>query len=108
MLQETGSLLFYQLSYHVTQNGSNGIEPLIRSTNIIQPVVIEKYLLYDKYRNGLAEFRSSFHYTEAERNDFSREQEVYNIRRIILHKSPNDTERCESQILEWARFRGGI
>lgn len=56
MLEKPYCLLLNKLSNHITQNGSNCIEPLIRCANIREADVVEENLLHDENCNGLAKF----------------------------------------------------
>jgi len=62
MLQEAHSLLLDELGDHVAEYRSNGIKALVGMANVSKPSVIEKYLLYYEYRDGLAQLRSGLHY----------------------------------------------
>lgn len=108
VLEQPDCLLLDQLSDHVAKDSAHSIESLICRTNIRQANVIEKDLLHNENRNGLAEFRPGLHYTKAERNNLSGEEEVDDVRRVILDQGSDDAERCETEILERARFRGRV
>jgi hypothetical protein len=108
VLQKAGSLLLNKLGDHVTENSSNSIEPFICGANIVQPMIIEEYLLHNEYGDRLAELRASFHDSEAKRDDLCREKEVDHIGGIVLDKGTNDSQRGQSQIFEGPRFRGSI
>lgn len=56
-------------------------------------MIVEKDFLDDKYSHGLAELRTSLHDSEAERDDFGRQEEVDHVGRVVLDKSTNDSER---------------
>lgn len=102
MLQETHSLLLDQLGDHVAEYRPNRVEALVGMTNISKPSIIEKYLLYDEYCNGLAQLRTSFHDPQAQGNDFRRQQEIDNLSGVILDQGANDTQRSQAEILEWS------
>ncbi len=104
VLEQPDCLLLDELSDHVAEDSAHSIETLIRRTNIRQANVIEKNLLHDENRDGLTKFRSGLHNTKAERNDLGGEEEVDDVRRVILDQGSDDAERCEAQILERARF----
>jgi len=79
VLEESCRLLFDKLRDHVAQHRSNSVESLIGGTNIIQPMIIEKDLLYNEYSNRLAKLRARLHDSKAERDDFGREEEVDDV-----------------------------
>ena len=104
MLQKTGRLLLNKLGDHVAENSSDCIEPFICGTNIIQSMIIKEYLLHNEYCDRLAELRACFHDSKAKRDDFCCEEEVDDIRGIILDKSSNDSQRGQSQVFEGPRL----
>jgi hypothetical protein len=65
MLQQTHRLLVNQLSNHITEYGTDGVEALVSLADVLQAHVIKQDLLNDEDSNGLAELRSSLHDTEA-------------------------------------------
>lgn len=108
MLQEPCSLLLNQLVHHVAQHRPNRIEALVCRTDIVQAMIVEKNLLDNEDGDSLAELGSSLHNAQAERNDLGSKEKIDHIRAIVLHQSPDDAQRCKTEILEWARFRGGV
>jgi hypothetical protein len=92
MLEQSCCLLFYELRYHIAEDGSNSIKPFIRSTDVVQAMIIEKNLLDNENSDCLAELRASFHYPKTQWNDFSCEKEVDNIRGIVFDKSTNNSQ----------------
>ena len=76
MLEEASGLLLHQLSHHVAENGSNRVEALVSSTDVVEPVVIEKDFLNNENGNRLAEFRARLHYPETEWDDLCGKEEV--------------------------------
>lgn len=87
MLQKSGCLLFDQLSDHVAQNSSHSIESLICGTNIVESMVVKQDLLNNEDGHGFAQLRTSFHNPQTQRNDLRCEQEVDDIRGIVLNQS---------------------
>jgi hypothetical protein len=65
MLQQPHRLLVNQLSNHITEYSTDGVEALVSLADVLQAHVIEQDLLNDEDSNGLAELRSSLHDTEA-------------------------------------------
>lgn len=65
MLQKAHRLLVDQLSNHVAQHRSDGIEALVSLANVLQAHVVKQDLLDDEDGNCLAELRTSLHDTEA-------------------------------------------
>lgn len=108
MLEQSDRLLLNQLSDHIAKDSAYSIESLICRTNVRQANVIEKDLLYNENGNGLAQFRTGLHDAETERNDLGGKEEVDDIRGVILHQGSNDTQRCETEVLERARFGGRV
>lgn len=108
VLKQPGGLLLDQLAHHVTENGADGIEPLISGADVVQAIVVKKYLLHDEYGDSLAELRARLHDAQTERNDFGGQQEVDDFGRVVLYKSANDTETGEAEVLERARFGGRV
>ena len=108
MLQEPDRLLVNELSDHVTKNGANSVESLIGLADVLQSHVIEQDLLNDEDSNGLAEFRSSLHDTEAERDDFRGEEEVDDLCGVILDQSTDDTKRRQAKVFKRPRLRCGV
>jgi len=104
MLQKAHSLLLDQLGDHVAEYRPNGIEALVGMTDVSKSRVIEEYLLYDEYCDGLTELRPGFHDSQAQGDDFRCQQEVDNLSGVILDQSANDTQRSQAEILERSRF----
>ena len=96
MLEESCRLLFHKLRDHVAQYSSDCVESLICCANIIQTMIIKKDLLDNEYSHGLAELRASLHNSEAERDDFGRQEKVDDVGRIVFNKSTDDSERGQS------------
>jgi len=71
-------------------------------------MIIKKDLLDNEYSHGLAELRASLHDSEAERDDFGRQEKVDDVGGIVFNKSTDDSERGQSQIFEGSRLRGGV
>jgi hypothetical protein len=94
-------LLLHQLVDHIAQDRANGVEALISLANIGKTGVIQQNLLDNKYCDGLAELRASFHDTETEWDNLGREKEVDDFRGVILDERSNDTKRCQAKIFEW-------
>lgn len=56
MLQETDSLLLYELIDHVAKNSANCVEALVRLANVRKTNVVEQNLLDNEDSDRLAEF----------------------------------------------------
>lgn len=104
MLQKTCSLLLDELSHHVAQNRANSIKPLVRGADVIEPAVIQQDLLDDEYGHRLTQFRAGLHDTEAEGDNFGREEEVDDFGGVIFHKGTDDSERGQPQVFERPRL----
>lgn len=105
MLQQPGSLLLDQLAYHVTEDGADGVEPLIGGADVVQAIVVKKDLLHNEDGDGLAELRARLHDAQTERNDLGGQQEVDDLGGVILDKGANDTEAGQAEVFEGARLR---
>lgn len=64
--------------------------------------------MYDKDGDRLAELRTGLHNPETERNDFSRQKEVDDLRRVVLDKSANDSEAGKSKVFERTALGGRV
>lgn len=104
MLQEPDGLLVNELSDHITKNSANSVESLVGLADVLQSHVIEQDLLNDEDSNSLAEFRSSLHDTEAERDDLCGEEEVDDFCRVILDQSADDTKRRQAKVFKGSRL----
>jgi hypothetical protein len=56
MLQETDSLLLYELIDHVAKNGANCVKALVRLANIRKTDIVEQNLLNDEDSDRLTKF----------------------------------------------------
>ena len=108
MLEEPNSLLLNQLGDHIAQNGSNSVESLISGTNVGKSDIIKQDLLHNEDGHSFAQLGACLHDTQAKRDDFGGQQEINDIRRVILHQRTDHTEGGQAQVLERARFRSGI
>ena len=79
MLEQSCGLLLNELSYHVTENGSYGVESLVSGANVVETMVIKKNLLDNEDGHSLAELRASLHDSETEWNDLCSQKEVDHI-----------------------------
>lgn len=108
MLEKADSLLLHELSDHVAEDSTHGIESLICSADIAQANVIEENFLHDEDSNSFAQLGTGLHNAKTERDDLRGQQEVNHVRRIIFHQCADDTQRCESEIFKGTGFGGGI
>ena len=92
MLQEPCSLLFDQLSYHIAEDCTNGVEPFIRSADVVQAVIVKEDLLDNEDGHRFAQLRARLHDSKAQRYDFRGQEEVDHVRRIVLDEGSNDTK----------------
>lgn len=104
MLEEPDCLLLHQLRDHIAENGAHSVEPLVRRADIRQANVVQQYFLHDEDRDSLAELGSRLHDAKAEGNNLRSEEEVDNIRRVILHQRTDDAQRGEAEVLEGTRL----
>lgn len=104
MLQESGGLLLDQLRHHVAQDGADGIEPLIRGTDVVESMVIKKNLLYNENGHGLAQLGTRLHDSQAQWDNLRGQEKVDHIRRVILDERSDDTKRGETKVFEGSRL----
>lgn len=79
MLQQSSSLLFNKLIYHITQDSSHSVKSLVRGADVVQSMIVKQDLLHDKNGNGLAEFRAGLHDPQAKGDNLCREEEVDHV-----------------------------
>lgn len=108
MLEKANSLLFNQLRDHIAQNRSDSVESLVSGANVGKPNIIKQDLLDNEDGNSLAQFRTSLHDAQAERDDFGGQEEVNNVRRVILDQCTDHTEGSQTKVFERTRLRSGI
>lgn len=108
VLQEAGRLLLHKLGNHVGEHSANGIESLVGRADVVESAVVEQNLLNNEDGNGLTQFGSSLHDSEAQGDDFGGQQEVDDLGRVILDKSTNDTERGETKVFKGSRLGRGV
>lgn len=102
MLEEADSLGLDEGGNHVGENGANGVEALVRLANVLEAKVVEENLLDNEDGDRLGELRASLHDAEAEGDDLGREEEVDDVRVVVLlDESANDTQRRQAEVLEW-------
>lgn len=70
MFEESYSLCLHKLVDHVTQNGADGVEPLVGVADISQASLIQENLLHDENCYSFRKLRTRLHDTQAERNYF--------------------------------------
>lgn len=104
MLKEASSLRLDKLSNHVAQNRTDGVEALIGGADVVETIVIKQNLLHNEDGNSLAKLGASLHDSQAERNNLGREEEVDDLRRVVLYERSNDTKTRQSEILKWSRL----
>lgn len=104
MLQQPSRLLFHQLSDHVAQDSTDGVEPLVRRADVVETVVVEQYLLHDENGDRLAKLRPRLHDPQAQRDDLCRQEKVDHLGRVILDQGADNTEGGQTEIFEWARL----
>ncbi len=108
MLQEPSRLLLDQLSDHIAQDRTDGVEPLVRRADVVKAVIVEQYLLHDEDGDGFAELRPGLHDAQTQRDDLCRQQKVDHLRRVILDQGADDAERGQAKIFEGARLGGRV
>ncbi len=84
MLEQTHCLGLDQLVDHVAEDGSNGVEPLVRVANVRQPSLVQEDFLDDEDGDSFGQFRASLHDAQAERYDFSGQKEVNDGGVVVL------------------------
>lgn len=108
MLQQPGRLLLDQLRHHVAEDSANSVEPFVRGADVVKPAVIKQYLLNDEDSDSLAKLGTRLHDAQTKRDDLGGQQEVDDLGGIVLNQGTNDAKRGEAQVLEGARFGGGV
>jgi hypothetical protein len=108
VLEQSDSLLFHQLIDHVAEDRTDSIKALIGLADVSETNVVQKDLLHNENGHGLAELRSCLHNAQAKRDDLSSQQEVDDFGGIVLDKGTDDTQRSETEILEWPGLGRGI
>lgn len=61
VLEQACGLLFHKLADHVAKYGADSVEAFIGSTNVVEPIIVEKNLLNYENGDGLGQLRASFH-----------------------------------------------
>lgn len=84
MLEQPHRLLLDELCDHVAQDGADRVESLVGGADICQADIIQQDLLDDKDGHRLAQLRARLHDTQAEGDDLGGEQEVDDVRRVVL------------------------
>lgn len=108
VLKQTSSLLFHQLGDHVAEHCTDRVETLVCGTDVVEPVVVQQYLLNDENSNGLGQLGACLHDSQAQRNDLGGQEKVDNLGRIVLDKGANYSKTGKAKILEGARLGGGV
>lgn len=93
VLKEPDRLLLDKLADHVTEDSANGVEALVSLTDVRKTNVVKENLLYDEDGYGFAELRTCLHDAQAKRDDFGCQEEVDDLRGVVLDKGANDAER---------------
>lgn len=105
MLEQAHRLLLHKLIDHIAEHCADRIKALVRLTNVGQTNIIKQYFLHDEDSHSFAKLRSGLHYSQAEWDDFGSQKEIDHVGGIVLYQGANDTERGESEVLKWTRFR---
>jgi hypothetical protein len=79
MLQKPDRLRIHQIVHHRAQDGADGVESLVRLTDVRQAEIVEQDLLDDEDGDCFREFRSGLHDAEAEGDDLGGEEEVDDV-----------------------------
>jgi hypothetical protein len=109
MLEESDSLALHKLVDHVAEDRADSVKPLVRLADVGEAEVVEEDLLNDEDGNCLGELRAGLHDAEAERDDLGGEEEVDDVRVVVLlYKGANDAERGEPEILERPSLGGRV
>jgi len=108
MLQQPCRLLLNKLRNHIAKHCAYRVETLVCSTDVIQSMVIEKYLLHNEYGHSFAKLGASLHDAQAQRDNFRCKKKVYDIGGVILDKRTDDTEGGQSQVFKRSGLRGSI
>lgn len=108
VLKQPHSLLIHQLSNHVAQHSTHGIESLVCLADILQAHVIEQYLLHDEDCDRFAQLGPRLHNTEAERDDLGGEEEVDDFGAVVFDEGADHAQGGQAKIFEGPGFRGRV
>jgi len=108
VLEQTDGLLLDQLVDHVAKHGADGVEALVRLTDVGQAGIVEQDLLDDEDRDGLAQLGAGLHDAEAQGDDLRREEEVDHLGGVVLDQGPDDAQGSQTEVLKWTRLGGGV
>lgn len=109
MLEQTNCLRLDELGDHVTEHGANCIEAFVGLADVGKAHLVEEDFLDDEYGDRLAEFRAGLHDAQTEGYDLGAEQEVDDIRVVVLFdQGPDHPERGEAEVLERPGLGGRV
>jgi hypothetical protein len=101
-------LLDINLAVKTHQYHSNMGESVVSLAYVAEAGVVKQNFLQDKGGDSLAKLRAALHDSQAQRNNLGGEQEGDDFLLIGLDQSTDDTQRCESQVLEGASLAHGV
>ena len=84
MLEQSHCLTFDKLIHHVTQHRPDCVEPLVSLADVCEAEIVEQNLLDDEDGHRFGELRAGLHNPETEGADLGREEEVDDVRVVIL------------------------
>lgn len=128
MFQQTHGLCLDQTNHHVAEDSANGIEAFIRGTDVSQPRVVEKDLLYNEDCHRLGKLTPGFHDSQTEGNDFRGQKkgdggggiiawpmgrrsvgiDRSTRGRFVLDQGSDDAEGGQSKIFKGSGFGRGV
>ena len=102
--QPSRRLVFYLSQHHVVEDCGDGEESLGGLAQVIEPRVVQQYLLYDESRNGLTELGTTLHYAKAERYDLCLQQEADDFGVVNFDEGAYHAQRSQPQVLKTPSF----
>jgi len=90
VLQQPHRLLIHKLRNHIREHRAHSVEALVRLADILQAHIIQQDLLHDKDGHRLAQLGTGLHDTQAQRDDLGGEQEVDDLRAVVLDQRADD------------------
>ena len=79
VLEQPHTRRFHHFGDHAGQDRAHRVEALCCSAHVVEPSLIQENLLYNERRHGLGQLRASVHDSQAQGNDFRRQEEIYHI-----------------------------
>jgi len=108
VLQQPHRLLIHKLRNHIREHRSYSVKALVRLADVLQAHIIQQDLLHDEDGHRLAQLGARLHDPQAQRDDLGGEQEVDDLRAVVLDQRTDDTQGGEAEVLEGSALGGGV